>query len=47
MNPKNQNKFQKKSFVSVFKIMITAILLLAVPVVNERTKQINHRKSHR
>ena len=33
MNQKNQNKFQKKSFVSVFKVMITAILLLAVPVV--------------
>ena len=41
MNPKNQNKFQKKSFVSVFKIMITAILLLAVPVVmNAQNKLI-------
>jgi TonB-linked SusC/RagA family outer membrane protein len=32
MNPKNQNKFQKKSFVSVFKVVITVILLLATPV---------------
>lgn len=41
MNPKNQNKFQKKSFVSVFKIMITAILLLAIPVViNAQNKLI-------
>jgi TonB-linked SusC/RagA family outer membrane protein len=41
MNPKNQNKFQKKSFVSVFKVMITAIMLLAVPVVmNAQNKSI-------
>ncbi|MEY3498932.1 MAG: hypothetical protein RL308_601 [Bacteroidota bacterium] len=41
MNPKNQNKFQKKSFVSVFKVMITAILLLAIPVViNAQNKLI-------
>ncbi len=41
MNPKNQNKFQKKSFVSVFKVMITAFLLLAAPVVmNAQNKLI-------
>lgn len=41
MNSKNQNKFQKKSFVSVFKVMITVILLLAVPVViNAQNKLI-------
>ena len=41
MNPKKQNKFQKKSFVSVFKVMITAFLLLAAPVVmNAQNKLI-------
>lgn len=42
MNPKNQNKFQKKSFVSVFKAMITVMLLLATPVViNAQNKLIS------
>jgi len=42
MNPKNQNKFQKKSFVSVFKVMITVMVLLATPVViNAQNKLIN------
>ncbi len=41
MNPKNQNKFQKKSFVSVFKVMITVMVLLATPVViNAQNKSI-------
>lgn len=41
MNLKNQNKFQKKSFVSVFKVMITVMLLLAIPVViNAQNKLI-------
>lgn len=41
MNPKNQNKFQKKSFVCVFKIMITVIVLIASPVViNAQNKSI-------
>jgi TonB-linked SusC/RagA family outer membrane protein len=41
MNLKKQNKFQKKSFVSVFKVMITAVLLLATSVVmNAQNKLI-------
>jgi TonB-linked SusC/RagA family outer membrane protein len=41
MNKKKQNKLQKKSFVSVFKVMITAILLLATSVIiNAQTKLI-------
>lgn len=41
MNPKKQNKFQKKSFVSVFKVLITAVLLLTASVVmNAQNKLI-------
>jgi TonB-linked SusC/RagA family outer membrane protein len=40
MNQKKQNKFQKKSFVSVFKVMITAMLLATPVIINAQNKSI-------